>query len=167
VAKESLHAPKKVQAVADWPKPQNIRELRGFLGLVGYYRKFVKNFGVLAGPLTDLLKKQMVFHWNQEHDAAFEALKLAFIAVPVLALPNFSKTFCVETDASECGVGVVLMQDKHPVAYISKSLGPKMRGLSTYEKEYVAILLAIEQWRAYLQYGEFHIYIHTRKAYLM
>jgi hypothetical protein len=69
----------------------------------------------------------MVFHWNQAHDAAFKALMLALIAASVLALPNFSKIFYVETDASDCGVGAVLMQDKHPVAYISKSLGPKLR----------------------------------------
>jgi hypothetical protein len=104
----------------------------------------------------------MVFHWNQAHDAAFKALMLALIAASVLALPNFSKIFYVETDASDCGVGAVLMQDKHPVAYISKSLGPKLRGLSTYENEYVAILLATEQWGAYLQYGEFHIYTNHK-----
>jgi hypothetical protein len=78
-----------------------------------------------------------------------------------LALPNFEKPFAIETDASDLGVGAVLIQDKHPLAFIIKTLGPKLRGLSTYE-EYVAMLLAVEQWRAYLQLVEFHIYTDQR-----
>jgi hypothetical protein len=89
---------------------------------------------------------------------AFKTLQSALVTAPVLALPDFSKPFCLETDASGYGVGVVLMQDNHPIAFVSKALGPNMRGLSTYEKEYVAILLAIDQWRSYLQCGEFVIF---------
>jgi hypothetical protein len=81
------------------------------------------------------------------------------VTTPVLALPNFHKPFVIETDASDCGIGVVLMQDGHPLAFISKALGPKSRGLSTYEKEYMAILVAVQHWRSYLQQGEF--VIHT------
>jgi hypothetical protein len=92
---------------------------------------------------------------------AFNTLKTALITAPVLALPNFEKPFAIETDASDLGVGSVLIQDKHPLAFIIKTLGPKLRGLSTYE-EYVALLLAVEQWRAYLQLGEFHIYTDQR-----
>jgi hypothetical protein len=80
------------------------------------------------------------------------------ISTPVLALPDFAKPFVLETDASEMGVGAVLMQGGHLIAFVSKALGPRMRGLSIYEMEYVAILLAIEQWKHYLQCGEFHIY---------
>jgi hypothetical protein len=100
--------PKKVQAMSEWLTQQNVRDLRGFLGLAGYYRKFVENFGVLARPLTDLLKKHVVFHWNQDHDTSFNILKTALIQSSILALLNFSKTFSVETDASDTGVGVVL-----------------------------------------------------------
>jgi predicted alpha/beta hydrolase len=80
----------------------------------------------------------------------------------VLALPNFAKTFVLEIDASDSGIGVVLMQEGHPLAFLSKSLGPKSRGLSTYENEYMAILIAIQQWRPYLQQGEFHIYTYHK-----
>jgi hypothetical protein len=79
------------------------------------------------------------------------------VTAPVLALPDFAKPFCIETGASDLGVGAVPMQDKHPIAYISKALGPKLRGMSTYEKEYLAILLAIEQWRPYMQVGKIYI----------
>jgi hypothetical protein len=92
---------------------------------------------------------------------AFHTLKSALISAPVLALPDFSKPFLVETDASDIGVGAVLMKG-HPIAFVSKALGPRLRGLSTCEKEYIAVLLAIEQWRSYLQYGEFAIAIDQK-----
>jgi hypothetical protein len=82
----------------------------------------------------------------------------ALVEAPVLTLPDFSQPFCIEIDASDLGVGVVLLQGKHPIAFIRKTLGPKLRGLSTYEKEYVAFLLAVDQWKSYLNYSEFHIY---------
>jgi hypothetical protein len=117
--------PKKIQAVADWPPPRNVKELRSFLGLSGYYRKFVKHYAIIAKPLTELLKKHQVFHWTSDQDVAFNILKTALVTAPVLALPNFDKPFAVETDASDLGVGAVLLQDKHPLAFISKPLGPK------------------------------------------
>lgn len=92
------------------------------------------------------------------HDKSFQALKTALCHSPVLALPDFSQPFSIETDACGVGVGAVLMQNGHPLAFISKALGPKSQGLSSYEKEYLAILLAIQQWRSYLQHGEFTIY---------
>jgi len=120
-----------------------VKELRSFLGLAGYYRRFVRHFGIISKPLTNLLKKNSLFIWTSDHTRAFQALKSALCKSPVLALPNFAKPFTIETDASDVGVGAVLMQDGHPLAYFSKALGPKSRGLSTYEKEYMAILLAI------------------------
>jgi hypothetical protein len=80
------------------------------------------------------------------------------VNAPILALPDFQKPFVMETDASEFGVGIVLMQSNHPIAYVSKALGPRMCGLSTYEKEFVAILLAVQHWMSYFQLGEYHCY---------
>lgn len=148
----------KVQAVVDWPTPSCVKELRSFLGLAGYYRKFVKHFGIIARPLTNLLKKNTMFIWTSDHDSAFTALKSALSTAPVLSLPDFSLPFAIETDACLNGVGAVLTQQGHPLAFISKALGPRNMGLSTYEKEYLAILVAVDQWRHYLQYGEFIIY---------
>lgn len=148
---------KNIQAVRNWAVPCNVKEVRGFLGLAGYYRKFVRSFGIISRPLTDLLKKNVVFVWTSEHQASFDALKEALVSAPVLALPDFSKVFEIETDACDKGVGAVLMQAGHPLAFLSKSLGPRNQGLSTYEKECLAILLAVEQWRSYLQFGEFII----------
>jgi hypothetical protein len=136
--------PSKVTAISQWPSPQNAKELRSFLGLAGYYRKFVRYFGVIAKPLTGLLKKHSLFLWTATHETAFSTLKSALCNAPVLGLLDFSKTFIVETDASGYGIRAVLMQDGHPMAFISKALGPKSQGLSTYEKEYMAILMAVQ-----------------------
>lgn len=135
----------KVDDVLSWPTPMNIKEVRSFLGLAGYYRKFVKHFAMLAKPLYQLLKKDMLFIWTSGHEEAFHSLKQALSSALVLAIPNFSKTFCLETDACKNGVGAVLLQDGHPLAFISKPLGVKTQGLSTYEKEYLSILMAVEQ----------------------
>ncbi|XP_074327433.1 uncharacterized protein LOC141665350 [Apium graveolens] len=94
---------RKVQAVANWPVPKSLKQLRSFLGLSGYYRKFVKSYAILCKPLTDLLKKG-AFSWNDQVQHAFEVVKQALMTAPVLALPNFSKIFIIETDASQRGI---------------------------------------------------------------
>lgn len=138
--------PQKIEALHCWPQPTNVKELRSFLGLSGYYRIFVQNYAILARPLSDLLKKGAIFVWTTPHSEAFEAIKQSLISAPVLVLPNFNKQFQIHTDASDKGVGAVLMQDGHPLAFISKALGPQTLGLSTYEREYLAVLIAVEQW---------------------
>ena len=149
--------PKKIQDVQQWPVPTNVKDVRGFLGLAGYYRKFVQHFGTIAKPLTELLKKGTIFVWTSIHQTAFDQLKQALTTAPVLQLPDFSKVFIIETDASAKDIGAVLQQEGHPIAYISKALGPKNQGLSTYEKECLAILMAVDHWRSYLQHAQFHI----------
>jgi hypothetical protein len=134
----------KIMAVSNWPQPQNLKKLRGFLGLAGYYRRFVKDFGKIAKPLTDLLKMDN-FVWNEEATSAFSLLKQALITALVLILPDFSKKFVVETDALGKGMGAVLMQDHHPIAYIRKSLDPRQQTLSVYERELLAIVYAVQK----------------------
>ncbi|MCH84607.1 Ty3/gypsy retrotransposon protein, partial [Trifolium medium] len=107
--------PDKIQCVNDWPIPKNVKGVRGFLGLTGYYRKFIKDYGKIAKPLTELTKKDN-FKWNQEATDAFLKLKHIMTTSPVLALPNFNLPFEVECDAAGRGIGAVLMQQKQPIA---------------------------------------------------
>ena len=99
----------KIEAMVAWPCPTNISELRGFLGLTGYYRKLVKNYGIIARPLTNLLKKGQ-FGWNDEAEAAFLALTRAMTTTPTLAIPNFDDSFTIEADASGKGIGAVFLR---------------------------------------------------------
>jgi hypothetical protein len=133
-----------------------VKQLRGFLGLTGYYRRFIKGYAIVSQPLTKLLKKN-AFEWNVEAEQAFVKLKEAMMNTPVLGLPNFNKEFVVETDACDIGIGAVLTQDGHPIAYMSKALSPKHKALSTYEKEFLVVLLALEKWRGYLLDRHFKI----------
>lgn len=146
----------KIQAVLDWPIPKTVKALRGFLGLTGYYRRFVRGYGAIAGPLTDLLKKNC-FKWNEAAQSAFEELKTKLTQPPLLAMPDFNETFVLECDASWNGIGAVLMQKGQPIAYLSQSLKGRATILSTYEKEMLAILLAVKKWNQYLWGRQFII----------
>jgi hypothetical protein len=141
--------PSKIQAMVDWPFPKTLKALRGFLGLTGYYRKFIKGYGSIAAPLTQMLKKNS-FGWTASAQNAFEALKLAVTQAPVLALPNFAQPFIIECDASGVGVGAVLMQNHRPIAFLSQALKGKALHMSTYEKELFALVTAVHKWRPYL-----------------
>lgn len=122
-----------MQCIIDWPKPTSIKALRGFLDLAGYYLRFLHHFGIIAKPLTDMLKFGN-FLWTPTSERAFDKLKHALTSSPVLALPDFSQPFTVETDAGGVGIGAVLSQNKHPVAFLSKSLSPCNQSLSVYDK---------------------------------
>ncbi|KAL2253797.1 UNVERIFIED_CONTAM: Retrovirus-related Pol polyprotein from transposon [Sesamum indicum] len=148
--------PLKIECMINWPVPTNVKALRGFLGLTGYYRRFIQNYGVISKPLTSLLKNDS-FGWNEDAEKAFNHLKELMVSAPVLAMPDFSQSFIVETDASGKGIGAVLMQGGKPISYLSKALAPKNLGLSTYEKEFLALLLAVTRWRHYLLGNHFII----------
>jgi len=113
--------PKKIQVMQDWPQPKTLKSLMGFLGLTGYYRKFVRNYDHIARPLTNLLKKNS-FLWTDATQQAFVALKQAMCSTPVLTLLNFTKSFVIECDAFGTGIGVVLMQKGQPLAFTSQQL---------------------------------------------
>ncbi|KAK1608875.1 hypothetical protein QYE76_032548 [Lolium multiflorum] len=139
----------KVLAVVDWPAPRTVRAVRGFLGLAGYYRKFIKGFGTIAAPLTALLKKDG-FLWTDQAATAFEALKVALTTAPVLQLPDFTAPFIVECDASGSGFGAVMHQGEGPIAYFSKPIAPRHVSLAAYERELIGLVQAVRHWRPYL-----------------
>ncbi|GAU42021.1 hypothetical protein TSUD_90550 [Trifolium subterraneum] len=147
----------KIQCILAWPIPKSVKGVRGFLGLTGYYRKFIKDYGKLAKPLTELTKKDS-FMWNAEANAAFQLLKEVMTSPPVLVLPNFNLPFEVECDAAGRGIGAVLMQQRQPIAFFSKALSEGNLSKSVYEKELMALVLCIQHWRHYLLGTVFVVY---------
>jgi len=139
----------KLEVVQNWVEPMKLKQLRGFLGLTGYYRRFVKSYATIAAPLIDLLKKDS-FRWSQAIAQAFQQLKIAVTSALALAIPNFNEIFVLETDASRSGVGVVLSQNKHPIAYFSKKLSSRMQKQYVYTREFYAITKALAKFGHYL-----------------
>ncbi|KAJ4757403.1 polyprotein [Rhynchospora pubera] len=148
--------PSKIEAITAWPMPLNQRQVRGFLGLTGYYRHFIRHYASIAAPLTDILTKEG-FKWSDRATEAFKMLKSAMTSAPVLALPDFSSQFVLETDASGVGIGAVLMQHSHPIAFYSRKLSKTMQGKSTYVREIFAVQSAVAKWRQYLLGNHFII----------
>ncbi|XP_078235923.1 uncharacterized protein LOC144584201 [Pogona vitticeps] len=147
----------KIEAVRDWPRPNTKKKVKSFLGLVGYYRKFIPRFSEIAAPLTDLTRKTADdrIPWTSDCEAAFQRLKEALINYPVLRAPDFDREFIIYTDASNSGVGAVLCQedengDQHPVSYLSRKLQKGERHLATVEKECLAIVYAIQKAKPYI-----------------
>jgi hypothetical protein len=134
--------PAKVEAVQAWPTPQTPRALRGFLGLTGYYHKFIRDYGNIAAPLTQLLKKE-AFVWSSEATTAFTTLKQVLTTGPVLQLPNFDKPFIVNCDASGAGFGAVLHQEAGPIVFYSRPVAPQHSKLATYERELIGLIKAV------------------------
>lgn len=134
--------PRKISVMIEWPLPINLKVLRGFLGLTGYYRKFIKNYGLIATLLTALLRKN-AFVWSEAASRSFEELKSVVTQPPVLSLSDFSQKFTIECDASGLGIGAVLMQGGKPIAYMSKALKGRTLHLSTYEKELLAVVTTV------------------------
>jgi hypothetical protein len=125
----------KTEAMKAWPAPPTVKQIRAFLGLAGYYKKIVAHYGTISRPLIELLKKNTQFVWSSVGDQAVQALKQALTQAPVVALPDFQNSFDIHTDASGVGIGAMLPQQGHPIAFLSKALCPRSQTLSTYEKE--------------------------------
>nr|GEW16321.1 putative mitochondrial protein [Tanacetum cinerariifolium] len=141
--------PSKKEGMQKWPIPSTLKQLRGFLGLTGYYRRFIKDYASISQPLVALTKKD-AFKWNPSAELAYYKLKKAMVKAPVLALPNFEQEFVVETDASGKRIRAVLCQNGYPIAYWSKTLSAKHQALSTYEKKYLAVVAALDKCKGYL-----------------
>lgn len=141
----------------EWPAPTKVPELRSFLGLANYYRRFIAGYSKLANPLTDLLKKDRRWQWTDDCARAFQTLKEAVASAPVLQLPDFHSPFEVHTDASDRAIGGVLMQGKHPVAFESRKLKDCEQRYTTHEKEMTAVVHCLVVWRHYLLGSKFTI----------
>jgi hypothetical protein len=145
----------KVEAIDHMSPPTNVRQLRRFLGMSGFYRRFCPNFSSVAAPLTTLLKRNVKFVWDTPCQSAFEQIKAMLTSNPVLKAPEFGKPFKLAVDASEVGVGAVLLQEDtngmdHPIAYFSQKLNAGQSNYSTIEKEALALVLALQHFEIYV-----------------
>ena len=154
--------PAKVRGVAEWPAPENLHDLQSFLGFTNFYRRFIRDYSRVARPLHDLTAKDRSWSWGPEQEFAFDALKRAVTSEPVLVLPEVGFPFRLETDASDYACGAVLSQQQEdgrwlPVAYLSKSLTAPERNYEIHDKEMLAIVRALEEWRHFLEGAE-HVF---------
>ena len=158
--------PQKIQSVVDWPQPKNIHDVRSFHGLASFYRRFIRGFSTIMSPITDCMKHEE-FNWTNAATKAFTEIKKKLTEAPVMRLPDFTKPFEVECDASGLGIGGVLSQERHPVAYFSEKLNDAKLKYSTYDKEFYAIVRSLWHWEHYLLPHEFVIYSdHEALRYL-
>ncbi|GJT14052.1 reverse transcriptase domain-containing protein [Tanacetum coccineum] len=144
--------PAKIEAVKNWASPTTPSEIRQFLGLAGYYRRFIEGFSKIAKPMTELTQKNQKFDWGEEQEEAFQLLKQKLCAAPILALPEGSEDFVVYCDASIKGLGAVLMQRMKVIAYASRQLKIHEKNYTTHDLELGAVVFALKIWRHYL-YG--------------
>jgi hypothetical protein len=142
---------KKVQAVKEWPTPQNIKQVQSFLGFANFLRRFVPNYSTLARPLHNWTHKDVKWEWGDKEQDSFEAIKEAICQCPVLAHPDLSKQYYLETDTSGAAMGAILSQRQndgqlHPIAYMSQSFSGAEHNYNTHDKELLAIIKALEFW---------------------
>ena len=168
VSEKGIHAsPEKIKAVVNWPRPQSVHDVRSFLGLASYYRRFIHGFSQIAGPMTELTRSKAKWKWETAQEHSFLALKIALATAPVLRLPDFNHQFVVTTDASDVAIGAILQQDVgvglQPIAFASRKLQQAEVRYSAYERELLGIVWAIGQWKHYFQ-GPHPIIVQTDHA---
>ncbi|GJS95104.1 putative reverse transcriptase domain-containing protein [Tanacetum coccineum] len=144
--------PSKIESIKDWTSPKSPTEIRQFLGLARYYRRFIKGFSKIAKPMTKLTQKKIKFEWGDKQEAAFRLLKQKLCSAPILALPEGSEDFIAYCDASKKGLGAVLMQREKVISYASRQLKIHEKNHTTHDLELGAVVFALKIWRHYL-YG--------------
>jgi ribonuclease HI len=150
--------PTKVQEVMDWKPPTSVHQIRNFLGLAGYYRRFIPDFSKIAKPMTELLKKEIKFRWDDKCEEAFHTLRKLLTTAPVLAQPDNTQPFDVYRDASGTGLGCVLMQNNQVIAYASRALRNHEKNYPTHDLELAAVIHALKIWRHHLMGAKCNIY---------
>lgn len=163
----------KVEAITQYPRPKTMKQVRRFLGMCGWYRRFIANYSTLSSPLTDLLKKSSKLNWSDAAENAFNSLKAALVSAPVLKNPDFSKRFYVQCDASLVGVGGVLYQkddgeNDKPIAFFSQKLNGAQKNYMITELECLAVVLSIKKFRPYIEKQPFTVITdHASLQWLM
>ncbi|XP_052723874.1 uncharacterized protein LOC128193804 [Vigna angularis] len=155
--------PAKVRAVLEWESPRSATEVRSFVGLAGYYRRFIEGFAKIVAPLTQLTRKDQLFAWTDRCEASFQELKVKLTSAPMLVIPDTSKPFEVYCDASHQGLGCVLMQEKRAVAYVSRQLRIHERNYPTHDLELAAVVFALKIWRHFLYGSTFQKELNMRQ----
>ncbi|GJU89166.1 putative reverse transcriptase domain-containing protein, partial [Tanacetum coccineum] len=150
IDRQGIHVdPAKIESIKDWASPKTQTEIRQFLGLAGYYRRFIEGFSKIAKPMTKLTQKKVAFEWGNKQEAAFQTLKTKLCSAPILALPQGAENFIVYCDASHKGLGAVLMQNEKVIAYASRQLKIHEKNYTTHDLELGAVVFALKIWRHY------------------
>jgi len=162
----------KVQGVDDWQRPKNLKELRGWMGFINFYRRFIKGFSKIARVLNKLTKKEVQWEWTDEREEVFQKLKKLICEEPVLLMPKLDQPFELEVDVSNYAIGTTLNQKDeldrwHPVAYYSTTLSETERNYNIYDKELLAVVKSLRHWRTYLAGAPHQIIIHMDHSNLL